>query len=50
VNEIRWSPDGKRLACVGRGGIEIVDPASGVKTEVVLPDANVNSLRWSFDG
>lgn len=49
-----WSPSGRELAFLVRGGIAIVDPASGTALRLLEPeppyDVPENGLTWSPDG
>lgn len=48
VEELQWSPDGGRIACVGRSGTRIYDVKNGGEKLVV--EAGTVSVTWSPDG
>jgi WD40 repeat protein len=49
VSDIKWSPDGSRLAIVEFPSIHILDTRTW-DTIQVINDANVSSIQWSPDG
>lgn len=50
LRQVRYSPDGKRLAAAGRGGFQLLDVATGKITR--WPGANVSTeaVAWSRSG
>jgi Tol biopolymer transport system component len=45
-----WSPDGKQLACLAKGGIQIVDLATRKVVRQLPRKGIVEQLGWSADG
>jgi len=45
-----WSPDGKQLACLSKGGIEVVDLATREVVNTLQRKGMYQQLSWSPDG
>lgn len=45
-----WSPVGAQLVAVEGGALVLIDPASGERTDLGEPEADVTAVAWSPDG
>ena len=50
VSDFAWSPDGIGLAYGARGGVHVVDVATGASREIMRCKTHWCSLSWSPDG